>query len=74
MRALAFSAFHGCRLERLALPARFRPFQALGWLEREAEELVVPAEVEEVPDGAFEEWLRLRSVSFAEGSRLKRIG
>ena len=34
VRALAFSAFHECELERLELPECFRPFQALGWLER----------------------------------------
>ena len=35
---------------------------------------MVPTEVEEVPDGAFDEQQSLESVTFVEGSRLRRIG
>ena len=73
VRALHFSAFHLCHLDKLGLPARLRPFRALGCFARVVEELVVPAEVEEIPDEAFK-GQRLKSVVFAEGSRLKRIG
>ena len=42
VRALAFSAFHDCEFERLVLPARFHPFQALGCFAEEVKEVVVP--------------------------------